>query len=271
MIREAIQYIAAMSGPSVHTANNGQVAITRSDSQAIEYLTTPARRRAHVLYDLADFSDFIQSRADSTADVIFDSSKHRAVADFAPGQQVAASDVISCQIQKHPRLARWLSVFGQQLEHKEFYRLFATADDADFSGLDEVAGATVRELIASNSRQLQVNKSKDFSTELDPRGFYKVRSQNDANQITIKFPTEFTLFLPWYIGRELEDIGYAISVLIEVELDEKRGVVFTLRAPSLKLTEQQAARDAVGLLRKWLPDDWLVVQGMHDAKEVEVY
>ncbi len=246
----------------------GSGALVLTEDQSIQMVHRDTRPRRHTFHDLETFAAFLNRHdPESRADILFDGDRSRVVADLEPNMQSPAADVLTCQLQAHPRRKRWTDLLGRELTQKRLFQFLATAPDEDFGFLNnDTRQGSLREYLASGVRQLQASKGVTFESVLDPRGFYGVRGGSNEQSITAKLPSDFVVTLPWFAGL---DYTYGLPMMLTLDVDEKKGVIFRLEAPSMELVHAEAVRDAVGHLRAHLDDGFLVCLGEHRAPDMQ--
>lgn len=273
MIAEAIKELLDRLRPVISYKRTHGVVLVHEGDQRVHEIREPSRVRRHTFHDLEDFAAFLQrecSESAHTLDVLFDATLNRVVADFDAGQPDGQADIVKCDLKEHPRLKWWTSKLGRSLSQQDFYKLVATACDADFDDLtDDPADGSVRGQLAGSIQTLRIRRDGSFESELDPRGFYRVRSAVEgADIVSARIPASIGVEVPWYQG--LDQFTYRLELLVDIEIPEKGAPTFALSCPALPLVQADAVQDAVGELRSLLGEGFLVCRGAHEVKSVEL-
>lgn len=277
MIADAIRVLLDRVRPVMsYTRDHGGIVLVHDNGQRIHEIRQPSRVRRHTFHDLEDFAAFLKREfpdddlGRNMLDVLFDATCNRVVADFSADEPDDQSDIVKCDLKEHPRLKWWTSQLGRSLTQQAFYKLVATACDADFdNATDNPADGTMRAALAGNIQVLQVRRDASFEGQLDHRGFYRLKSAVEgADIVSARIPAEIGITVPWYQG--LDEFTYRLELLVDVEIPEKGAPTFVLSCPALPLVQAAAVEDAVGKLRTLLGEDFLVCRGAHEMKSVEL-
>lgn len=216
--------------------------------------------RNHVFDDLVGLAEWLQRHAaPETTEILVD--QHGVVRALLSARSVPAGDVVECRLQPHPRLARWLAVFGKGLTQRQIHRLVVGAleDFPRATGTDGTDLGSAGSALAAQFQRIEVVKGGTLDVRLDELGNTRFAGATDSKEIQAKLPPRFSISVPWFIGAD-PDAAYSLDVHLSAQADD-RSVTFGLDAPSLDVVRHRAVLDAVNFLREQLGDGWLVGLG----------
>lgn len=281
MISDALNWLfARFGGNSMHALPEGNRFVVVHKDQVVAPVLGTTQVREHHMADLTDFAAFVNRRLSSVAtDVLFDTDSDVITADGGPSDR--RSDALTCGLRLHPRWKRWNDLLGKKLDQRAFYRHLLSSTPEDSELLETPNGQVIGRahlVIAQDIGTLKITKGATFVGELDPRGFYRLRSNDATVEASAKIPSSLEIRVPWYqLGAPVLDndgqpadargATYAITLEIEVITDGATPL-FVLTAPGLDLVKHAAQIDAVNLLRDLLDDGFLVGLGRHGVELV---
>lgn len=260
--------VAPVTGPNPN--GHGAVVLVRQGYEIKPLDGKKRNQRSHTFEDLGSFAAWLNRHADGKAtEILVDSKTDQVHAALQPG--VHETDTVTCLLAPHPRVKRWLNVFGQPLNQEQFHRLLVSCQD-DFRPLTDKAGkpvgGTEGEWLAAQVSKLEVVSGGVITMQLDERGVTSFAGKTEKNEVTGTIPARIKIDVPWLIGvQPLQDgkpAGYDSAYQLEVFLrirGTKEGPIFTVDCPNLEVVKREAMLDGVAWVKHLLKPDFLVGLG----------
>jgi len=241
---------AALAAP-YKVLGGGDEAVVVADGYRVHTrVALPVRR--HTFGDPRSLAMWLRREAvPQIAEVLVGESAVHATTDG----RATDSDRVCAPLVIHPRLARWVSAFGQVLDQRALARLLSSANGDIPEGLGTKLHAAVLSATWSGTANVKL--------ELDSRGFVKATGSDSTTTINCEFPSQFRIVTPVFIGAQDATGGepvYDISIAVEIEATPK-GVTFKLAPMNLEIVRLQARLDLRDQLARLLDDQWLVGLG----------
>lgn len=244
-----------------HPRGHGQVALVRDGYSLKELPGTKRGRRTHDFFDVASLAAWLKRHAGPKQTEIL-VGKDQVVAGLDP--KADEGDLVTAQLLVHPRMKRWIKVFGAELGQVALHEfIFAASEDVGMATTADNKEIAYGPILADNLRKLSMVKEEHLDTDYDELGYARFSGSSNNVKLTATIPPRFPVRVPFYLDvRDAEggEIFYDFEVLLRVSTRNKQPH-FTLLCPSLDVIRHNARLDAVAYLRRLLGDGWLVGLG----------
>lgn len=247
---------------------NGSLALIRQGYTLQKFDGPLSGRRLHNFDDVRSLAGWLHKHADAKRTEIAVGGEGAVVtAQLDPRD--ARGDVVSCRppTPHHPRLARWLDLFGQPYVSQRDLHRHIVACLEDFLPATGPNGEELGSFGTSLAQQLlrvQLTKGAAVTVELDELGYTRVAGSNRETAISAKLPPRFTVRVPFFLHGP-PDAAYDLEVHLSV-IEVNAGVAFALDCPGLAVVRHQAVIDVATFLQELLGDAWLVGLGTLNSK-----
>ena len=241
---------AALATPYKVLSGGDEAVVVAEGYRVHTRLALPVRR--HAFGDARSLAMWLRREAvPQIAEVLVGEHAVQATTDG----RATDSDRVLAPLVMHPRLARWMSAFGQVLDQRGLARLLSSANGDIPEGLGTKLQTAVLSATWSGTANVKL--------ELDSRGFVKATGSDSTTTINCEFPSQFRIVTPVFIGAQ--DVNgcepvYDITIAVEIDATPK-GVAFKLAPMNLEIVRLQARLDLRDQLARLLDDQWLVGLG----------
>lgn len=179
-----------------------------------------------------------------------------------PDPEEPGSDRLTCPYRPHPEFAHWLLALDAQVPITQ-RALIQHLRAARGSLGEEQASQWLTALGI-----LKVASRGALESQVDELGYTKLRGGEQSREVSTRIPPVMNVLTPLFEGIVDEqgvELLYDLEILVEFDAEE---LVFRLTCPLLPIVRAKAVQDVAELLTRLLGEDFLVVRGEANWRDV---